>query len=381
MYDINCDVKLKVGPVSFRAHKAVLSEASMYFEAMFCHNMKEKEQPVIELHDLSPRGFSEMMEYFYHGHVTIDRNNIADILEAARFFHIEWLLSVCCDYLINNLSLDNYESVLYLADKYYLGDLKDQIFNFISLNFLSLAKKQNLKNMSYEIWHGLLSENYYVEATESFILHTLLQWFEYKAEERSKHRAELLQLIRFPLLEARDLDRLPADLQELPDIQPLLDQAVEYQSNPPARCLLTTEKCEPRGGRQALVLLEAIEDAQTFMYKVPGVRGFLKDNIDTSFMESVIEFASVAVLGNFLFVVGGYDRHSCLLSVRPQVSAVGAAHVHAETTREFSPGSQPDGTFCRGWYRTHCGGGNGQGKHSLHSGGVRPSHQLLALPT
>ncbi len=35
-----------------------------------------------------------MLEYFYHGHIVVERDSIEDVLEAARFFHIEWLLQV-----------------------------------------------------------------------------------------------------------------------------------------------------------------------------------------------------------------------------------------------------------------------------------------------
>ena len=94
MYDYNCDIKLKVSKDLFRAHRDVLAEASDYFSAMFSHNMKEKEQEAIELHEISPQGFTSMLEYFYHGHVTVMTDCIEDIIEAARFFMIEWLLKV-----------------------------------------------------------------------------------------------------------------------------------------------------------------------------------------------------------------------------------------------------------------------------------------------
>ena len=47
MYDYSCDIKLKVGSQTFRAHRDVLSDASDYFSAMFSVNMKEKEQDAI----------------------------------------------------------------------------------------------------------------------------------------------------------------------------------------------------------------------------------------------------------------------------------------------------------------------------------------------
>ena len=38
--------------------------------------------------------------------------------------------------------------------------------------------------------------------------------------------------------------------------------------------------------------------------------GFVGEQVDWSFMESVFEFSALAVLGNFVFVAGGYDRNT-----------------------------------------------------------------------
>lgn len=62
MYDYNCDVKLVVGTETFKAHRDVLVDASDYFSAMFMHDMRERNDNVIEIHDVSPRGFSSMIE-------------------------------------------------------------------------------------------------------------------------------------------------------------------------------------------------------------------------------------------------------------------------------------------------------------------------------
>lgn len=63
MYDYNCDVKLVVGTETFKAHRDVLVNASDYFSAMFTHDMRERQDDVIRLQEVSPRGFAAMMEY------------------------------------------------------------------------------------------------------------------------------------------------------------------------------------------------------------------------------------------------------------------------------------------------------------------------------
>ena len=63
MYDYNCDVKLVVGTETFKAHRDVLVNASDYFSAMFTHDMRERQDDVIRLQEVSPRGFAAMIEY------------------------------------------------------------------------------------------------------------------------------------------------------------------------------------------------------------------------------------------------------------------------------------------------------------------------------
>jgi len=63
MYDYNCDVKVVVGSETFKAHRDVLVNASDYFSAMFTHDMRERQDDVIRLQEVSPRGFAAMIEY------------------------------------------------------------------------------------------------------------------------------------------------------------------------------------------------------------------------------------------------------------------------------------------------------------------------------
>ena len=310
MYDYKCDVKLKVEKETFKAHRHVLADASDYFDAMFSHDMREKEQDVIELLEISPCGFTSMMEYFYHGHVTVSTENIEDIIEAARFFHIEWLIHVCCDFLVRHLSLENYHTVIHLADKYYLGDLRAAIFNFVSNRFVMLSENPKFMLLSYEVMYQLLLENYYIDATEAFILQTILKWLEHDPEGRAEHKTPLLQLIRYPLLEEEELEHIPDDLMDIPELKELIEDAKEYHSNPGRQCLMISDGTEVRGSQDVVVLFSAIEDAYQIQYKVPGTNGFFSEKVDTSFLQSVFEFSAVAVLGNFLFVAGGYDRRS-----------------------------------------------------------------------
>ena len=55
---------------------------------MFSHDMIEKGKDYVELKEISVGGFQMMLEYFYHGHITLVMENVQHCLEASRFFHV-----------------------------------------------------------------------------------------------------------------------------------------------------------------------------------------------------------------------------------------------------------------------------------------------------
>ncbi len=308
MYDYNCDVKLKVGMETFKAHREILGDASDYFCAMFSHDMQEKEQRVIELQEISPQGFTSMMEYFYHGHVTVEPGKVEDIIEAARFFHIEWLIRVCCHFLIKHLSLDNYDAVMMLEDKYVLGEIHKEVFHFISTNFVTLVEENQINRLQFSLLQELLQDDHYISCNEAFILHAVWQWLTHDPENRAQYNVQLLSLIRYKLLEQEELEQIDPEILKIPEIKSLVDAAWEYLACPSAQCVHQSEMTEVRGAQDVLVLFSALDDLQQIHYKVPELPGFFSEQTDTSFMDSLFEFASTAMLGNFLFVAGGYNR-------------------------------------------------------------------------
>jgi len=129
-------------------------------------------------------------------------------------------------------------------------------------------------------------------------------------ERRKQHEVALLKLLRLPLVDLTELEAVAEDMQQHPELLELFSEAKEYQANPTKRCLMNSPRSEVRGSTEALVLFSAIDDAHMIQYKIPGVEGFFSETIDSSFLQSHFEFASVAVIGNILFVAGGYDRHT-----------------------------------------------------------------------
>ena len=316
MYDYKCDIKLKVDDENFKAHREVLSEASDYFSAMFSHDMKEKEQDVIELKEISPKGFSAILDYFYHGHVTIEPGNVEGVLEAARFFHVDWLLEICCDFLIRHLSLENYTDVINLQDKYWLGDLRWDIFRFLGQNLAELSQQENfLENLSLELLLQFLMENIYTEPSEYFILDLVLKWVKCDQENRKEHLLSLLRQIRFPVLELEELESIPEEVLQFPEMKEAVEDAMNYCLNLMGQCMKRGEMYQQRGARPVLTIMSFTNEANILVYRDPTRAGLFVEELGPTGLDTgSYQAMGQARIGNFLYAAGGYDDQYCSVS-------------------------------------------------------------------
>ncbi|KAL3852105.1 hypothetical protein ACJMK2_015791 [Sinanodonta woodiana] len=308
MYDCNCDVKLRVGDTGFKAHRSVLSEASDYFAAMFTVDMKEKEQPEIELKEMSPKGFTAILEYFYHGILTLEPQNIEDILEAARFFHVDWIIEMCSDFLVRHLSWNDYSKVMYLTDRFILGDLRLEIFQFIGQNFENLTKEDKFyENASEELLLQFLMEYLYVDVSEKYILDVIVKWVKQDEGRRKEHLLPLLRQIRFPLLDIEELDDLPAEVLEYLEIRNEVEEAKKYALDLSSQCLKNDDKYLARGSRSVIIILSFTEEGNAVVYKEPENDNLFVEQLAQTGLDVDYSSTSQAGIGNFLYAVGGYS--------------------------------------------------------------------------
>ena len=67
------DVNFNIGGREFPAHKLILAARSKVFEAMFKHSTKENVTNQIEIEDIKPEVFQELLRFIYTGRVSIQR--------------------------------------------------------------------------------------------------------------------------------------------------------------------------------------------------------------------------------------------------------------------------------------------------------------------
>ncbi|KAL4226674.1 Kelch-like protein 5 [Mactra antiquata] len=334
MYDYKCDVKLTVGKSNFKGHRKVLADASDYFAAMFSHEMKEKDETVINLKDISPDGFSAMLDYFYHGHVTVEAKIIPDILEAGRFFHVDWILDICCDYMIRHLSILDYPLTMHLADKFSLGELRWEIFKYFGANLPSLVEKENfMKECSVDLLMQFLMECLYVDVSEYFLMQVILSWVKTDEDGRKEHLLPLLRQLRFHTMDLDELEEIPKEVTDIPEMRDEVEDAKVSCLTIYQQCLKNEEKYLIRGSKYCIMLSTFNDETErnVVVYKDPDndEANLFVEQLGRTDIQSDYSSMAQATIGNFLFAAGGYD-------VQGEYSSSARVYMYDPRVREWN---------------------------------------------
>lgn len=128
------DVSLNVKNIKFQVHKFILAARSPVFAAMFEHDMKEKNQNVVQITDVDPDIMRELIRFAYSGEVENLNLKAKDLLAAADKYAFEDLKSMCELSLSKNLNAENVIVTLNVADLHSTPKLKEQALQYLVSN-------------------------------------------------------------------------------------------------------------------------------------------------------------------------------------------------------------------------------------------------------
>ena len=129
------DVTLSVHGRQFQAHKCILTSSSKVFSAMFEHQTKETLSNHVEIEDIQPEVFRELLRFIYTGRSTLEvmETMAAKLLVAADKYLLDKLKSECEVHLLRQMSADNcMELLLLVSDQILSADnLKQGAIDFL----------------------------------------------------------------------------------------------------------------------------------------------------------------------------------------------------------------------------------------------------------
>ncbi|XP_071836675.1 actin-binding protein IPP-like isoform X3 [Apostichopus japonicus] len=199
------DITLAVGKNRIQAHRLVLCAASPYFEAMFMSGLSETDQNVVEIHGVAERHLQLLLDFIYSGELLIDSDDVQELLAAADLFQVTEVVDACCSYLKREFHPTNCLGIMNLAEAFSCTDLSSKASTFAQRNFIEVVRHDEFLELTIETLLKLLSSEYLCIEQEFQVFEAGLKWILYNPSERRQSLVQILECIRFPLIQPTKL--------------------------------------------------------------------------------------------------------------------------------------------------------------------------------
>ncbi|XP_041043233.1 kelch-like protein 31 [Carcharodon carcharias] len=315
-----CDLTISTKTKSFDVHKLVMASSSEYFR-----NILTKDPSIqrVDLSDISPVGLVTVITYAYCGKITLSLYTIGSTIATANLLKIHSLIKMCCDFLMQEINVENCMYIVNIAETYGLKNTKEAAHKFICDNFLEFSERDQFLKLTFEqIMEFMLLETLRLPS-EITAFQIVMKWLDFD-NNRVKCAADLLNTIRFCTISAQDLvnyvQTVPRMMQDL-ECHKFLVEAMNYHLLPYQQNTLQSRRTKIRSGLRVLVMVGgrlALSEkslSRDILYRD-------SEHVWNKLAEMPYKIFNqcVAVMDGFLYVAGGEDQNDARNQAKHAVS-------------------------------------------------------------
>jgi len=112
------DVTFIINDTRIKGHKCILASRSNFFKNMFTVGMRESEESIISVQDISLPTFMKLLEFIYSDQLNDieSAEQAIEVLVAANKYGLDRLKRLCEKFLVQLIDLENVVELLYLSD-------------------------------------------------------------------------------------------------------------------------------------------------------------------------------------------------------------------------------------------------------------------------
>lgn len=148
------------GGQKMKAHKCIIASRCEVFSNMFLHSMKEQQEAVITVQDVTSQTFKYLLEYIYTDQLNPQSLEVPDqvieLLIAANKYDLERLKRLCEKHLVSLIDIDSALELLQLSDRHQGTELKRKCINFCTQHLEAIKVRDEFRKLSKSILLDIL---------------------------------------------------------------------------------------------------------------------------------------------------------------------------------------------------------------------------------
>ncbi|KAI6206484.1 hypothetical protein M3Y94_00916800 [Aphelenchoides besseyi] len=306
-----CDVRIECQGSYFRAHRVILAATIPFFDSMFNSELREQNSYDIPIKEIPSDTLEQILNFVYTGRIYVDAENVESLMKSADFLQMQLLSRRCSELLRSTMSAFNVLGIRRFASIHNSNSTLIAAERFIRKHFVDVTKSDEFLQLTIdELVEILESDELHVEKEEQ-VCEAALRWLA-DDPKRHEHAAQVLKLVRMPLLEKSYLiDEVAANsiVHASMSCRDLIDEAKDFHLFPERRENYKTFKSSER----------CCSDIPGIIFVCGGLDPYLSTSrvemydplsgqwMPARSMNSSRTRIGVAVVNRLLYVFGGFN--------------------------------------------------------------------------
>ncbi|XP_074871831.1 kelch-like protein 9 isoform X2 [Carettochelys insculpta] len=305
-----CDVTLEADGVRFPAHKIILASVSSYCKVLFVGTSTRAGSPDtnVRLKAISAGGLRNVLNFIYSNTLELSLQNVEETFKAAQTLLIREVLKLCLQFLEENLNQRTFPDTLRIARGLAPGELRQKAMRYLRRHHKQiLMDPQGLQELDKETLCEIIAQTDVEGCSELELFNAAISWLLHDST-RLRGAADILRQIRFPLIPLQDLQSC---VQETPIMRSdstchrYLQEALSYHAQLYAQPAPQTQRTSVRTSTSLLLVLGGRTTDNRVCSDVWAADESCSAWRKIGELATPVYNHCVAVLSNFLFVIGG----------------------------------------------------------------------------